>query len=60
MLRCNKTPQALFVAAWSESYQSLKQTRHVARRAACSSLRLSDQSFTDQSGQNGTGALTPP
>jgi hypothetical protein len=60
MLRCSKTPQTSFAAVWSESYQSLKQNRHVARRAAHPSLHLSDQSLVAQSRQIGVGALTPP
>ncbi len=60
MLRCNKTPQALFAAAWSEFYQSLKQICDDATCASRPSLRLSDQSLAAQSRQNRVGALTPP
>jgi len=60
LLHCNKTPQAMFGAAWSEFYQLLKQIRRVAGRASRPPLRQFDQSLAAQSRQNAASALTPP
>jgi hypothetical protein len=60
MLHCSKAPQALSAARSDESYQLIKQNRHVPAHTARDRLRPSDQWLGDQSRQIRGGALTPP